>query len=231
MDRNNKHWLRGAQVALALGYKNPDNAIKDLYTRNAAEFTDSMTALVKLPTAGGEQETRIFSLRGAHLLGMFARITKAAEFRRWVLDILDKEIQPVSLPYYITAAQAGELATLIAERFPEGRHRPYAWSRFNNHFRLSGYKTLPADKFDEACDYIKTLPGKEAADPLEAAAMSALKGTRWMMTFDIVTQQPKLTRIAADAHIVSLGDIAELVAMKGYALVPQAAIDMLKGAA
>jgi hypothetical protein len=50
-----------------------------------------MTALVKLPTGGGEQETRIFSLRGAHLLGMFARTPIAADFRRWVLDILDKE--------------------------------------------------------------------------------------------------------------------------------------------
>jgi prophage antirepressor-like protein len=35
------------------------------------------------------QKTRIFSLRGAHLLAMFARTKVAKEFRRWVLDILD----------------------------------------------------------------------------------------------------------------------------------------------
>lgn len=51
-----------------------------------------MTALVKLPTAGGEQQVRVFSLRGAHLLGMFARTDKAASFRKWVLDILDAHV-------------------------------------------------------------------------------------------------------------------------------------------
>lgn len=35
---------------------------------------------------------RIFSLRGAHLIAMFARTQIAKEFRKWVLDILDKEV-------------------------------------------------------------------------------------------------------------------------------------------
>lgn len=35
---------------------------------------------------------RVFSLRGAHLIGMFARTPKAKEFRRWVLDVLDREV-------------------------------------------------------------------------------------------------------------------------------------------
>lgn len=94
IDRAGQPWLRGAQVALSIGYKNPDNAIKDLYIRNADEFTDSMTALVEMDTAGGKQQVRIFSLRGAHLLGMFARTAKAAEFRRWVLDVLERETTP-----------------------------------------------------------------------------------------------------------------------------------------
>lgn len=88
-DRDGQVWLRGAQVALALGYQNPAAAIKDLYTRNAAEFTDDMTAIIRLHTAGGVQDVRVFSLRGAHLLGMLARTDKAQAFRRWVLDILD----------------------------------------------------------------------------------------------------------------------------------------------
>jgi hypothetical protein len=32
---------------------------------------------------------RVFSLRGAHLIGMFSRTAKGEEFRRWVLDQLD----------------------------------------------------------------------------------------------------------------------------------------------
>ena len=131
VDRNGQPWLRSPQIAEALGYSQA-NRIADLYNRNAAEFTDSMTALVKLPTAGGVQEVRIFSLRGAHLLGMFARTKVAAEFRRWVLDVLDAQVQSElsgQSGEFITAAQAGELATLIAGRFPEGKDRPYAWGR------------------------------------------------------------------------------------------------------
>jgi prophage antirepressor-like protein len=48
-----------------------------------------MTALVKMDTAGGAQEVRIFSLRGCHLLAMFSRTPVAKEFRAWALDILD----------------------------------------------------------------------------------------------------------------------------------------------
>ncbi|ACQ68700.1 hypothetical protein BJP41_09070 [Candidatus Williamhamiltonella defendens] len=44
-------------------------------------------------------ETRIFSLRGAHLIAMFAHTPVAKEFRKWCLDILDKE---VSVPQYQT---------------------------------------------------------------------------------------------------------------------------------
>lgn len=92
VDRDGQPWLRGPQIGDALGYRKAGRiAIHKLYQANAAEFTDGMTAVVKLPTAGGVQEVRIFSLRGAHLLGMFARTAVAAEFRRWVLDILDRE--------------------------------------------------------------------------------------------------------------------------------------------
>jgi prophage antirepressor-like protein len=89
VDRSGQPWLRGMQVASALGYKNPSADIRNLFDRNADEFTEQMTTLVKLSTAGGEQEVRIFSLRGCHLLAMLARTDKAKAFRRWVLDILD----------------------------------------------------------------------------------------------------------------------------------------------
>ncbi|MDG6411062.1 Bro-N domain-containing protein, partial [Glaesserella parasuis] len=63
-----------------------------IYDRNADEFTAEMTALIELQTAGGKQQVRVFSLRGAHLIAMFARTKVAKEFRKWVLDILDREI-------------------------------------------------------------------------------------------------------------------------------------------
>lgn len=93
IDLDGETWLRGPQIAGALGY-NREDRIADLYKRNAAEFTEHMTQVIDLPTAGGVQKVRIFSLRGAHLLGMLASTAKAAEFRHWVLDILDGRVAP-----------------------------------------------------------------------------------------------------------------------------------------
>ena len=88
--RDGEVWLRLFHIGSALGYKNPSMLVR-IYQQHAAEFTDRMTQLVTLPTAGGPQEVRLFSLRGAHLLAMFARTERAAEFRRWVLDVLDAQ--------------------------------------------------------------------------------------------------------------------------------------------
>ncbi|MDR0479536.1 MAG: hypothetical protein LBH31_07010 [Burkholderiaceae bacterium] len=68
----------------------PFNRVRKLYRRHADEFRADMTALVKMQTVGGVQEVRIFSLRGCHLLGMFARTHVAKEFRAWALDALDE---------------------------------------------------------------------------------------------------------------------------------------------
>ena len=117
-------WLRYPQIAGALGYAKADKLL-DLYSSHAAEFTDSMTALVKLPTAGGVQEVRIFSLRGAHLLGMFARTERAVEFRRWVLDVLEHQPQPaaaapvpplVGQTFERVVAERDALRAMLAER-------------------------------------------------------------------------------------------------------------------
>lgn len=70
----------------------PFTRVRDLYRRHADEFRSNMTALVKMQTAGGMQEVRIFSLRGCHLLGMFARTAVAKEFRVWALDVLDEHL-------------------------------------------------------------------------------------------------------------------------------------------
>ena len=62
-----------------------------------------MTTLIKVPSENTdsvlsnlETETRIFSARGCHLIGMFARTDRAKAFRKWVLDVLDAIADPVA---------------------------------------------------------------------------------------------------------------------------------------
>lgn len=65
-----------------------------------------MTEEVKLALSGNYQKTvRIFSLRGAHLIAMFARTSLAKQFRKWVLDVLDSETKTQTIIPISNSAQ------------------------------------------------------------------------------------------------------------------------------
>ncbi|MDD2062954.1 hypothetical protein [Pseudomonas sp. 25571] len=100
IDHGGQPCLTLAEIATALYGKGGDQSdapfergirqLNTLYRRHADEFTPTMTGMIKMQTRGGEQDVRVFSLRGAHLLGMFARTDRAKSFRRKVLDVLDE---------------------------------------------------------------------------------------------------------------------------------------------
>lgn len=99
IDQNNQIWLKSVQLAQALGYSD-ENSINRIYARNQDEFTDKMVGTVKLTASGNLQTTtRIFSLRGAHLIAMFARTEIAKEFRKWVLDVLEHHTQSTQITH------------------------------------------------------------------------------------------------------------------------------------
>lgn len=86
-------WLTSTDIANALQYKS-SKSITNLFNQNADEFTSGMTQVIESVTSGNyRKKVRVFSLRGTHLIAMFARTNVAKEFRRWVLDILDREVQ------------------------------------------------------------------------------------------------------------------------------------------
>lgn len=85
-------WLSSSDLAKALEYSN-SRAVTMIYNKYADEFTSAMTQVLEVSTSGNyRKKIRVFSLRGAHLIAMFARTDVAKEFRRWVLDILDREV-------------------------------------------------------------------------------------------------------------------------------------------
>lgn len=93
---NNQVFLTSKELAAALKYATT-KSVTDIYNNNSDEFTQGMSLVVESTTNGinGSQrriKVRVFSLRGAHLIAMFARTEVAKEFRKWVLDILDHEV-------------------------------------------------------------------------------------------------------------------------------------------
>lgn len=94
-------WLTSADVAKALGYKST-KSISNLFAQYEDEFSQGMTMVIESVTNGingssRRMKVRVFSLRGAHLIAMFARTPVAKEFRRWVLDILDREVEATGI--------------------------------------------------------------------------------------------------------------------------------------
>lgn len=93
---NGQVWLTSTELTKVLEYKKTD-AVSQIYSRNSDEFTDSMTMTLNLSVNGinnslRNKVVRVYSLRGAHLIAMFASTPVAKEFRKWVLDILDREV-------------------------------------------------------------------------------------------------------------------------------------------
>lgn len=126
VDHGGQPCLTLADVAAALyGKGGPQSAtpfetrVRDLYRRHADEFTDTMTATVEMLTPGGRQRVRVFSLRGAHLLGMFARTERAKAFRRWVLDVIDHHLDQSQSKYQ---EYLGELHKLSDRRAVASLH-------------------------------------------------------------------------------------------------------------
>lgn len=100
IERDGKQWASGTDIARALGYARADKVAR-IYARHQAEFSASMSRILDNPTLGVSgnlvSEARVFSLRGAHLIAMFARTAKAQEFRRWVLDVIEQHQAAPSL--------------------------------------------------------------------------------------------------------------------------------------
>lgn len=93
---NGQVWLTSTEIAKVLGYSRTD-AISKIYSRNQDEFSDRMTMTVNMTFNGinnslRNKTVRVYSLRGAHLIAMFASTPVAKQFRKWVLDILDREV-------------------------------------------------------------------------------------------------------------------------------------------
>ncbi|WP_153705621.1 BRO-N domain-containing protein [Eikenella exigua] len=176
-DIHGQPWLRSPQIAVALGYNRTDR-INEVYARNADEFTDSMTQVIELPTAGGKQQVRVFSLRGCHLLGMLARTKVAKEFRHWVLDVLEKEVSgslqaSKALPSGLTYEQQEQVKALhrmLVGAVPREHQAKLAitlWSSIKSKFKV-GYKEVPPEQFLEVLSLMSRVAVEKGVQYSEA---------------------------------------------------------------
>ena len=160
INQNNKTFFTATDLGNALEYIQPSIAVMKIYDRNADEFTPEMTALVEMQTAGGLQKVRIFSLRGAHLIAMFARTKIAKAFRKWVLDILDEEVKKSTalLPSTITPEQQQAIQSAVQQAHHRtGLHWQEIYRQLKAMFHIAKYDHLPQDQYGNAMAFIMNL--------------------------------------------------------------------------
>ncbi|HBL9999342.1 TPA: hypothetical protein LT059_003893 [Salmonella enterica subsp. enterica serovar Kodjovi] len=149
-------WLTSADIAKALGYKST-KSISNLFTQYEDEFSQGMTMVIKSVTNGINGSTRrmkvrVFSLRGAHLIAMFARTPVAKEFRRWVLDILDREVGSTGADRLPTKFHQRVMLYLdtkgdIINTYPLNKDQVVmSFDAFVSYFRKKGWIVAPRDE-------------------------------------------------------------------------------------
>ena len=185
VNRDNQPWFKSSELARALGYSS-EKAVANIYRRNEDEFSNDMSVVINSSTTGIPVMTRIFSLRGCHLLAMFARTPVAKAFRKWCLDVIEQygDRVPVAEPVtlndeLISAAERAELKLIVDAKlstYPaavQGKARAEIWAKFNRHFRIAEYKQLPTRLMPDAREFllsvrvraINAIPTVEAAIP------------------------------------------------------------------
>ncbi|EDC8052921.1 hypothetical protein BKC75_23190 [Salmonella enterica subsp. enterica serovar Muenchen] len=149
-------WMTSADIAKALGYKST-KSISNLFTQYEDEFSQGMTMVIESVTNGINGSTRrmkvrVFSLRGAHLIAMFARTPVAKEFRRWVLDILDREVGSAGADRLPTKFHQRVMLYLdtkgdIINTYPLNKDQVVmSFDAFVSYFRKKGWIVAPRDE-------------------------------------------------------------------------------------
>ena len=190
----NSLWIRATELARALGYSDT-RKITHLYERNADEFTPEMTQVIEIadvPEMGTlenlRRKARIFSLRGCHLVAMFARTPVAKAFRRWVLDVLDKldaeqhaalSAAPgpdAALPLSTTEDRKPLRALVGSWAQVSGLPFAACWNQLKAAFNLANIKELPQEWIPDAIDWVQkridALPAPAPATALPSSPAS-----------------------------------------------------------
>ena len=164
VEHDNQIWLTASELAKALGYKKSD-AVTQVYERNADEFTPEMTTTLKLSvvrkTGNVQMENRIFNSRGCHLIAMFAKTDIAKQFRKWVLDVLDKV---AGSPKVVTNEQTTKeerepLTSAVNLLVAKTKHLNYseAYKLVHQRFNVEHINEIPYDALNIAVEYVHYL--------------------------------------------------------------------------
>ncbi|KXZ68133.1 hypothetical protein AVENLUH5627_01862 [Acinetobacter venetianus] len=147
-------WITSTELSKALGYSRAD-AVTKIYDRNIDEFAHDMTKIIDSPQ-NPNLVLRVFSLRGCHLITFFARTPVAKEFRKWVLDILDREVQPKAKNHKTERVVLNDALNMLVAK---SQHLNFsdAYKLVHQRFNVNGIDEISLDQIPVAVEYVHHL--------------------------------------------------------------------------
>lgn len=144
-------WIPSTELSRA-------DAVTKIYDRNNDEFAHDMTRIVENPQ-NPNLVLRVFNLRGCHLITFFARTPVAKEFRKWVLDVLEKEVcQSVSVSK-THKSEREPLTNAVNMLIAKSKHLNYsdAYKLVHQRFNVEHIEDIPYDAIPVAVEYVHHL--------------------------------------------------------------------------
>ena len=182
VDQNGEPWFVGKDVAAALGYSNPQKAIRD-------HVDEQDRGVNEMDTPGGKQPIATINESGVYSLIFGSKLEGAVRFKRWVtsevlpalrktgsymMPKLSKEMQALFmldntmtvdynqqrvLRKAISRAVIGALGGEDTPAYIDNHVRSKVYSECNHDvqdwFRVNSVGNIPRKRFDEAVEYIQ----------------------------------------------------------------------------
>lgn len=252
--RQNSLWIRAVELAHALGYKRDDSVAK-IYRANADEFTPDMAQVVEIidnADSAFPVKSLLFSLRGCHLLAMFARTPVAKAFRKWVLDVLDKLAEEErarlsavvkSLPAADSLPEASITLTksTVEDREPirqivdtwaelAEKHHFLLYRQLRAAFGIRNIKELPTEWIPDAVAWVQERIDKIGREPQTPGTMPALlPSTPGILSAELERYASEFERLAQGVE--DLEQLLVSVRRLSYPLTSEAARTLTGGRA
>lgn len=159
---DNQIWITAVDLANALGYKKAD-AVTQIFKRNEEEFSSSMSLTLKMSVNGinnslRQKTVRIFSLRGCHLVAMFAKTAVAKQFRKWVLDLIDNELKTPIQSSKLSESQKQQIKEAVNKRHHRTQESHQAiYLKLHALCKVSTYTEINATDFDLAIRFLNSI--------------------------------------------------------------------------
>ena len=154
-------WITSAELAKALGYARAD-AVNKIFERNSDEFTERMSLNVKMTLNGinnslRQKAVRIFSLRGCYAIAFFAKTEVAKQFRRWVLDLIENEVEKLTGRTTTADERTGLRDAVNSIVSKKGLLYPDAYRLVHQRFNVEHIDELTLEQVGEATEYLHRL--------------------------------------------------------------------------